>query len=284
MITFEYAFVTATRIRDNALDDQINNAILTIEIISLPFAFVEFAAAKGLVRLYRGFILAIDIEAITITFAGEGDFEAGCSKIFGPTLGPKIFPWLNTMNAVIGITQLVEIVGPSGMRLLETFDQEQLIETAATAEYLAKTEKYVGNIMELEEYNELITIRSQIEINLGINDVADAPDLVDDVSDVFIGFAENGVGNSILRSNEKYEELMIKYQYWKKTEANQGDLMHADEFLQGLSLEDREVLDLMLSDELADAIIGTFKSDEVIKNSHKMKALKKLAKNNVCQL
>ncbi|MFT6337706.1 MAG: hypothetical protein ACJATI_004471 [Halioglobus sp.] len=285
-ITYEYAFVTASRIRDKAVDDVINNSMLAIEVVTLPFAFLEVVAAKGAWLVFRGLVLSVNLEAVALSVVGGGDFAAGCNKVFGPSLGPIVKPYLESLNNVVALVELSELVGQGGLALVKSFERDKLEHAAAAAMYSSKSKIYLGadiNNFSQSQLDEVKTLRSQIETNLGVNEEIGMSKLIDDLEDEFIGFAAGG-GSSPLRSNEKFEELMIKYQYWKKGFDDQTGLMQSTDFLSDLSPAEKNILDAMLSDELGDLIIDSFESFDVVKNSHKMKALKKLAKNNVCQL
>ncbi|MEZ4906502.1 MAG: hypothetical protein R2771_02400 [Saprospiraceae bacterium] len=85
----EYAFVTMTRMREMIFNVVLNNTILTTEIISLPFSIMELSGAQGVKLLFRGTILATEVESVAIAIVGDGDFNKGCKMILERNLAFK---------------------------------------------------------------------------------------------------------------------------------------------------------------------------------------------------
>lgn len=275
-LIMEYAFVTATRAREKVTDKAIEQALLTVEIIALPFSIYELAAAKGLYKLYRGLVVASEVSSIVVGATGNGSFIDGCKQLMGDQRGAEVAPYLMAFNAMVAIPDLT-----SG--ILRFFTKDEMVNVAASSNYYRNMNHYTelvdGKIpqAQLDYYNQMMTSI------LRNNDVADAENLVRTRTDKIYGV--DGLTDADLKVNEKLKKLIAEYHYKKRNTpvADQSDILQTEDLLDGLSVSEQNKLHFILSGDLgANIIDGVINSSSVGVASTKLEVLKGIIKSDTC--
>lgn len=287
-LNFEYAFVTATRVRDEQLDEKIDWTLFTLEVVATAITFGEYAAASGFLRLLHGLILSADLSVVVIsTFGiesnGSPNFEQGCENIFG-TRGTEIAETVNLVMGIIAVGQILQ-----GTLFKRAFSADELAATAAHSDYMKRVDDLFGeagnNIDDLA-YNDLKSIPGQIDNTFGVNAVPGGSQILRDAQHHLYGLNSISELSDELKNSEKLKDLLVAYQYSKKnmslTDQISDGVLQTEDFLSGLSATEQGRLLNVLNGANGDELIAIFKNADAVRNSENLAEFKRLCKTSIC--